>query len=114
VRREHQDLLRRLAVNDQDVLDGLLGADLAVSGCPALNGKMVALVRLAALVAQGAASASYQWAVADALAAGASDGEVVGVLLAVAPVVGTVRLESAVPDVALALGHDVEAVGEWG
>jgi alkylhydroperoxidase/carboxymuconolactone decarboxylase family protein YurZ len=100
-----------LAINAQSVRDAMVGAELAAEEGAGLDAKTGALVQLAATVAQGAASASYQAAVADALAAGATDGDVVGALLALRPVVGTVRLESAVPDVALALGCDLDLPG---
>jgi 4-carboxymuconolactone decarboxylase len=109
--REHEDLFRRLAVNDRSVRDEMVGAEPATEERARLDAKSAALVQLAALVALGAASASYQAVVADALAAGATDGEVIGALLALWPVVGTVRLESAVPDVALALGRDLDLPG---
>jgi alkylhydroperoxidase/carboxymuconolactone decarboxylase family protein YurZ len=111
VRREHEDLLRRLAVNDLGALAAVLGAGPAAGEGARLDDKTAALVRLAAFVAQGASSPSYQAAVADALAAGVTDGEVVGTLLALAPVVGTLRVESAVPDVSLALERDLGLPG---
>jgi 4-carboxymuconolactone decarboxylase len=111
VRREHEDLFRRLAVNDQSVGDAMVGAEPPAEGSAGLDAKTAALVLLAALVAQGGASASYQAAVAHALAAGATDADVIGALRALRPVVGTVRLESAVPDVALALGRDIDLPG---
>jgi alkylhydroperoxidase/carboxymuconolactone decarboxylase family protein YurZ len=114
VRREHEDLLRRLAVSDPAALEALLGAGPATGECARLDDKTAALVRLAAFVAQGASSASYQAAVADALAAGVTDSDVVGTLLALAPVVGTVRVESAIPDVSLALGRDLGLPGGSG
>lgn len=110
MRREHEDLFRRLAVNDQSVGDAMVGAEPHTEGA-GLDAKTAALVLLAALVAQGGASASYQAAVAHALAAGATDADVIGALRALRPVVGTVRLESAVPDVALALGCDIDLPG---
>jgi 4-carboxymuconolactone decarboxylase len=111
VRREHEDLLRRLAVSDAAALEALLGEVPAQGERAGLDDRTTALVRLAALVAQGAASPSYQAAVADALAAGVTDGDVVATLLALAPVVGTVRIESAVADVSLALGRDLGLPG---
>ena len=46
---------------------------------------------------------------AGRLLAGASEEELTGVLLAVGPVAGLGRVVGAVPDVASALGYDVEA-----
>jgi hypothetical protein len=42
------------------------------------------------------------------MAAGASDGEVVAVLETLAPIVGSVRVSSAAPEVALAIGCDLD------
>jgi 4-carboxymuconolactone decarboxylase len=108
VRAEHEDLLRKLALNEESVLASLLGTEL-IDGEPAgLDAKTAALVRLAGLVAVGSAPASYQWCVTSALAAGASDAEVVAVLAALAPIVGSVRVNSAAPEVALAIGYDLD------
>lgn len=105
MRRDHEDLLRRLAVNDEAALGALFGADDA--GRPLLDPKATALVRLAGLVAGESAAASYQWAVAGALAAGATEDEIAGVLGALVPVVGTVRVSAAAPRLALAIGCDI-------
>jgi 4-carboxymuconolactone decarboxylase len=108
VKQEHEDLLRRLALNDEGVLDELLRTTLAGGRPEELDAKSLALVRLAGLISVESAPASYQWGVAAALAAGASDGEIVGVLVALAPIVGTARVTSAAPDVAAAVGVDID------
>ena len=108
MKQEHEDLLRRLALNDEGVLDELLRTTLAGGRPEELDAKSLALVRLAGLISVESASASYQWSVAAALAAGASDGEIVGVLVALAPIVGTARVTSAAPDVAAAVGCDID------
>jgi 4-carboxymuconolactone decarboxylase len=108
VRAAHEDLLRKLAVNEEGVLASLLGTELTDSEPAGLDAKTAALVRLAGLIAVGSAPASYQWCVTSALAAGASDAEVVAVLAALAPIIGTVRVNSAAPEVALAIGCDLD------
>ena len=107
MRREHEALLRKLALNDDGLLEALFGTALADTEPSALDAKTLALVRLAGLVALDSAAASYQWGVTAALAAGATDDEVVGVLTALLPIVGTVRVNAAAPEVALALGCDL-------
>jgi 4-carboxymuconolactone decarboxylase len=104
VKAEQEDLLRRLALNEEGVLASLLGSGLADDEPVLLDAKTTALVRLAGLVALESAPATYQWSVTRALAAGASDDEVVGVVVALAPIVGNVRVSSAAPEVALAIG----------
>jgi alkylhydroperoxidase/carboxymuconolactone decarboxylase family protein YurZ len=109
------ELLRRLALNDEHAVRR------AVSGSPgefgygdALEPKAAALVRLGALLAVGAATASCRVTVDVARASGASDEEIVAVLVAVAPVVGSARLVAAAPRLALAIDYDVEdGDGDW-
>ena len=67
------------------------------------------LVRLGALLALGAATSSLRTTVERALEAGATEAEIVGVLIAVAPAVGLARVVSTAPRLALAIGYDIEA-----
>jgi 4-carboxymuconolactone decarboxylase len=108
--RDHEELVRRLALNDEKALASIVGANAGADVSPALSPRTTALVRLAALVAAPSAAASYQWAVGSAFAAGADEEDIVGVLLAVAPIVGAARIQTAAPEVASALGCDVRAV----
>jgi alkylhydroperoxidase/carboxymuconolactone decarboxylase family protein YurZ len=50
-----------------------------------------------------------EWSTGRALAAGASEDEIADALLAIAPVAGLGRIAAAAPDVAIALGYDIEA-----
>ena len=111
MRDDHEDLLRRLALNDESALGAVVGPGLAddVAG---LDPGRLALVRLAGVVALGAEPASYQWAVTAALAAGVPDRAVVGVLAALVPVAGTVRVRAAAAEVAVALGCEIEVPGD--
>jgi hypothetical protein len=67
----------------------------------------VALARLAALVALGAAPGAYSRAVGSALTAGATVEDVIDTLTTVAPIVGLARVVAAAPDLAIALGYDI-------
>ena len=105
---EHERRLRSLALNDESVFASLLGARLDPDERSGLNAKTRALVRLGAVVVMGAPPVSYQWATQVALAAGATDDEIVGTLVAVAPVAGVTRAVSAAPELAIALGYDID------
>jgi 4-carboxymuconolactone decarboxylase len=72
----------------------------------------VALVRLAALIALGASGVAYGWAVDAALAAGATADEVVGTLIAVAPLAGLAHVVAATPAVACSIGYDIHRAFE--
>jgi len=104
-----QEIMRRLAIIDEDFVEGQAGFALAPAGIAALDPKTVALVRLAAAVAIGSPPVFLEWSTTRALAEGASQDEITDLLLAVAPVVGLSRVVSAGPDVAAGLGYDVEA-----
>ena len=74
---------------------------------------MRALARLAAYVALDASAHAYQRAVEVAVRSGSSPDEMVGVLFAVAPVVGVARVVSAAPKLASAMGFDVDRAIEY-
>ena len=109
---DHKEILRRLALSDERFIETELGIGLDTVEVSRLDAKTHALVRLAAALAIDAAPSSYQSAVEPALAAGAGIDEIVGTLIAVAPTVGMVRVVSAAPELALALGYDVDAAFE--
>ncbi len=70
--------------------------------------KVDLLVRLAALLALGAATTSLRATVGQAKEAGATDDEIVGVLIAVAPAVGQARVVSTASKLASAIGYQLE------
>lgn len=107
--REHEALLRRLAVNDEAAIEALLGVGLSDADPCALGVRTTALIRLAGLVATDAPRASYQWGVGVALAAGASEDEIVDVLRVLAPIVGAARVNAAAAELGIALGYDMDA-----
>ena len=109
---EYKDTLRRLALNDETFVDSVLGMGRDTVEISGLDPKTHALARLAASLAVDAAPSSYQSNVEMALASGAGIDEIVGTLIAVVPTVGLARAVSAAPELALALGYDVEAALE--
>ncbi|HEY6780243.1 MAG TPA: carboxymuconolactone decarboxylase family protein [Thermoleophilaceae bacterium] len=112
------ELLRRLALNDEQAVQAAIGASPPLDGNAVLEGRAIldaktaALVRLAALLAVGAATVSCRVTVERARAAGATDEEVAAVLVAVGPAVGAARLVGAAPRLALALDQDIEGMDE--
>jgi 4-carboxymuconolactone decarboxylase len=103
-----EELLRRLALQDEVVVRETLTMRPKATAAPLLSQRVEALARLSALIALDAPVVSYQAAVLDALAAGAPADEIVGTLVAVAPIVGAARVTSAAPAIASALGHDLD------
>jgi 4-carboxymuconolactone decarboxylase len=109
---EYKLTLRRLAVRDDRYIDGLLQGESASATLASLDDRSHALIRIGALVASDAAPPAYMNCVEAALSAGASREEIVGVLIAVLPLVGISRVVSAAPNLGLAIGYDVGAALE--
>jgi 4-carboxymuconolactone decarboxylase len=104
----YQEVLRSLAVNDRRLVAGELPIDPVRGGPPLLDAKSRSLVRVAALVARDGSVETFRWTIGDALEAGADAEEIVGVVLAVAPLIGVARAVSSTPKVALALDYDLD------
>ena len=108
----YQDILRRLAIIEKRFAGDQAGLDLGPPDGRTLDPKIAALVRVGALAAIGSPEACLEWSSSEALAAGATEEEVAGVLLAVAPVIGLGRVVAAVPGVAVGCGYDIDAALE--
>ena len=109
---EYQEHLTRLAIHDTTHLESII-TDGSSFGTSVIDERTEALLRVAATIATDAAPPSFQSAVALALAAGATEDDVVATLEAVAPVAGAARVVLSAPKIALALGFDVDTVLEW-
>jgi alkylhydroperoxidase/carboxymuconolactone decarboxylase family protein YurZ len=110
------EALRRLALNDERFLDVVLTGhgleaevDAREPGVGIIDDHTRRLVRLAALIAVGGGGVSIDAAVSAAFGAGASEEEIVEVLLAIGPEVGAGRIVGAAPHVAAAIDYDMEA-----
>ena len=104
-----QDILRRLAVMDEGVVQDQAGLGLGQARAWVMDPKTAALVQMGALVAIGSPAVCLEWGVSRALAAGATEDEITDVLLAVAPAAGLGRVVGATVGVADGLGYDVQA-----
>jgi 4-carboxymuconolactone decarboxylase len=102
-----QDMLAGLAVGDLGVLNEVLAFRDSEQASTGLDGRTFSLVKIAALIALDAPPASYTWQVANALSAGATPRDLIGVLRAVLPQVGGPRAMAAAPELMLALGLDL-------
>ena len=86
---DHEERLRRLALHDEHLIQSMLAIPPGHFEASGLDAKSCALVRLGALL-----------------------DEIVGTLMAVAPITGVARVVAAAPEFALALGYDVDAALE--
>ena len=78
-----QEILHRLAIIDEGVVEGHAGLGLGLPASRPLGPKTAALVRVGALVAIGSPGGCLEWGTTRALAAGATAEEITDVLLAV-------------------------------
>jgi 4-carboxymuconolactone decarboxylase len=103
-----EDLLRRLALNDERVLTMVLTRRVGRDQRTDLGPRVELLVGLAALLAVGAATPSVREAVEQATAAGATNDEIVGVLVCLGPTIGLAGLVASARKLAMAIGYDLE------
>jgi 4-carboxymuconolactone decarboxylase len=103
-----EDLLRRLALNDERVLTMVLTRRVGSDQPTDLDPKIELLVGLAALLAVGATTPSLREAVEQATAAGATNDEIVGVLVGLGPTIGLAGLVASARKLAMAIGYDLE------
>jgi alkylhydroperoxidase/carboxymuconolactone decarboxylase family protein YurZ len=108
----YQEILRRLAIIDEEFARAQAGLEFTRPARGALDPVVTELVRIGALVASGSPEVCLEWSTSRALAAGATEEEVTGVLLAVAPVIGLGRMTGAAPGVAGAFGYDIDTALE--
>jgi alkylhydroperoxidase/carboxymuconolactone decarboxylase family protein YurZ len=106
-----EEVFRRLTIGEAGALAGL-DDDMHRPGVGRLDPRTEAFVRIAALIAIDAPPASFRSAVEEAQRLGARQEDLLATLLAVAGIVGSARVVSAAPRIALAAGYDVEAALE--
>jgi 4-carboxymuconolactone decarboxylase len=87
--------LGRIAAGEAPVLETLLAMNLDAAERSGLDGETYLLVRLAALVAMGAAPASYLITLGASEDTGLTVEKMQAVMVAIAPVVGSARVTAA-------------------
>ncbi len=97
-------MLGALTLGDPDLLAAGLEVRAEFQAKSGLDARSYALVKLAAIMALDAPPASYLWQVANAIDAGATPEDLVGVLIAIAPQIGGPKLVAAAPELMVALG----------
>jgi alkylhydroperoxidase/carboxymuconolactone decarboxylase family protein YurZ len=108
-----RDALSGIALGDVEVLEAALELREGWQERSGLDARAFSLVKIAALIAVDAPPASYLWQVSNALDAGATPSEILGVMRAVAPQVGGPRVVAAAPEIMVALGLSLPADGDF-
>jgi 4-carboxymuconolactone decarboxylase len=104
---DYTERLRRLAINAERLGEAdNVGFD--VDGDSVVDPKTLALARIAALVAIGGAEPSFGSLADAAVSAGATAVEIVDVLMRIIDIVGVPRAVAAAPQLATALGYDLD------
>lgn len=104
------DLIKGVATHDDSVIEGLLKARLDNMELSGLDRRTYSLACIAALIALDAAPASYLFQIGLALESGVSAEEIIGVLVALNPIVGNARTVAAAAEIGLSLGIELEGL----
>ena len=107
-----EEAFRRLTIGEPRFLENLGDAEGTDRVVKVLDARTEALLRVSALIAIDAPASSYRSAVEAAQRTGVRLDDLLAVLLSVAGTVGSARVISAAPRIALAAGYDVEAALE--
>jgi 4-carboxymuconolactone decarboxylase len=107
-----EDGFRRLTIGDPGLVASVAGPGGPAPNVYCFDARTEALLQISALIALDAPPSSYRPAVEAAQRTGARLEELLAVLVAVAGTVGSARIISAAPKIALAAGYDVEAALE--
>jgi len=108
---ETRRALSGLSAGNIEVLEEAVGLRELNRAGSGLDARTFALVKLAALIALDAPSASYGWQIANAIEEGVTAEEFLGVLRAVAPQVGGPKVIAAAPEIMLAMGLATDEAG---
>jgi hypothetical protein len=106
-----EEVLRRLTIGDPTFCRRLMSAQ-PDQPVLALDPRSMALVRLCGSITAGRGGHLLVRRVEEALVAGLDFDDIVASLLALAPTLGVDRLVAIAPDVARALGYDIDAALE--
>ena len=109
---ESEESLRRLTIGDRAYCRSLLASRGHRDVPHALDARSLSLLRLGATMTAGTAGPVWQQRVNEALESGLSFEEIVEALTALAPTIGIDRAVAVAPELARALGYDIDAALE--
>ena len=103
-----EEVVKGLSTHDMGIIGALFETQLENIEDSGLDPKTHSLVRIAALISIDAPPASYMWQIGIALDSGVTPEEILGVMIALQPTIGMARIVASAPEIALALGIDLE------
>lgn len=98
-------LLRRLALNDREAINDVMGG--SWDDGSSLEPRTEALVRIITLLGIDSDPGTLRWAVDLGMVAGLEDDDIFSALLVISPIIGVARLTSALPRLMAALDLEV-------
>jgi 4-carboxymuconolactone decarboxylase len=98
-----EEALQGIALGDGAVIEEVLKLHADNFADSKLDKKSYGIARIAALIATGAPEGSFVTNIKVAKEWGVTDDDLVGILIALAPMVGTVKIVAAAPAIAVAL-----------
>ncbi len=108
---DSEEVLRRLTIGESAYCRSLVTAD-AQSSPHGLDGRSQALLRLGATMMASSSAPIWQQRVSDALENGLDFDDIVEALTTLAPTLGIDRVVAIAPELARALGYDIDAALE--
>jgi alkylhydroperoxidase/carboxymuconolactone decarboxylase family protein YurZ len=108
---DSEEVLRRLTIGEREFCRTLVTADLQASP-HGLDDRSQALLRLGATMMAGSSTPMWQQRVSDALENGLDFDDIVEALTTLAPTLGIDRVVAIAPELARALGYDIDAALE--
>jgi hypothetical protein len=106
-----EQALRRMAIADPMYCHAIMAAE-PTDPPLTLDPRSLVLLRLGGSMGAGMAGPLLRQRIAEALSVGVTFDEVVASLVALAPTIGIERTVALAPEVALALGYDIDAALE--
>jgi alkylhydroperoxidase/carboxymuconolactone decarboxylase family protein YurZ len=108
---DSEEILRRLTIADGAYCQRLMAAE-TTNQPHTLDRRSLALLRLGATMMAGSSAPMWQQRVSDALDSGLGFDEIVEALTVLAPTIGIDRIVAIAPELARALGYDIDAALE--
>jgi alkylhydroperoxidase/carboxymuconolactone decarboxylase family protein YurZ len=108
---DSEEVLRRLTIGEPAFCRAVVTAD-AQASPHGLDERSQALLRLGATMMAGSSAPIWQQRVSDALESGLDFDEIVEALTTLAPIIGLDRVVAVAPELARALGYDIDVALE--
>jgi hypothetical protein len=101
-------VVREAALFNAESLERLLEMRIENQEASGLDPRTYSIVKIAGLVGMNGSAASFAWQIGMARDSGVTDSDISGILIALAPTIGTARLVAAASEIAAAIDVELE------